>query len=142
MELIYFILGFLFTVTGYGIVLLTKTKSSHNTLLEALHSYEEISRKEFNSVLNLSHGLKNDIDEVSEYYKDVQEQIKKDAYVGNTKLNERITELAELFNEQGNRNKRLFDMADQQLRQNQNEIQQANNTLKKIIDDPTTLARY
>ncbi len=142
MELIYFILGFLFTVTGYGIVLLTKTKSEHTTLLEALHSYEEISRKEFNSVLNLSHGLKNDIDEVSEYYKDVQEQIKKDAYVGNTKLNERITELAELFNEQGNRNKRLFDMADQQLRQNQNEIQQANNTLKKIIDDPTTLARY
>ena len=142
MELIYFILGFLFTVTGYGIVLLTKTKSSHNTLLEALHSYEEISRKEFNSVLNLSHELKKDIDEVSEYYKDVQEQIKKDAYVGNTKLNERITELAELFNEQGNRNKRLFDMADQQLRQNQNEIQQANNTLKKIIDDPTTLARY
>ena len=142
MELIYFILGFLFTVTGYGIVLLTKTKSSHNTLLEALHSYEEISRKEFNSVLNLSHELKKDIDEVSEYYKDVQEQIEKDAYVGNTKLNERITELAELFNEQGNRNKRLFDMADQQLRQNQNEIQQANNTLKKIIDDPTTQARY
>ena len=142
MELIYFILGFLFTVTGYGIVLLTKTKSSHNTLLEALHSYEEISRKEFNSVLNLSHELKKDIDEVSEYYKDVQEQIKKDAYVGNTKLNERITELAGLFNEQGNKNKRLFDMADKQLRQNQDEIQRAVNTLKKIIDDPTTLARY
>tara|TARA_R110000765_G_scaffold137571_1_gene237235 strand:- start:303 stop:557 length:255 start_codon:yes stop_codon:yes gene_type:complete len=79
---------------------------------------------------------------ISEYYKDVQEQIKKDAYVGNTKLNERITELAELFNEQGNRNKRLFDMADKQLRQQQNEIQQATNTLKKIVDDPTTLARY
>ena len=142
MELIYFILGFLSTATGYGIVLLTKTKSSHNTLLEALHSYEEISRKEFNSVLNLSHELKKDIDEVSEYYKDVQEQIKKDAYVGNTKLNERITELAGLFNEQGNKNKRLFDMADKQLRQNQDEIQRAVNTLKKIIDDPTTLARY
>ena len=142
MELIYFILGFLFTVTGYGIVLLTKTKSSHNTLLEALHSYEEISRKEFNSVLNLSHELKKDIDEVSEYYKDVQKQIEKDAYVGNTKLNERITELAELFNEQGNRNKRLFDMADKQLRQNQDEIQRTVNTLKKIVDDPTTLARY
>ena len=142
MELIYFILGFLFTVTGYGIVLLTKTKSSHNTLLEALHSYEEISRKEFNSVLNLSHELKKDIDEVSEYYKDVQKQMENDAYEGNTKLNSRITELAELFNEQGNRNKRLFDMADKQLRQQQNEIQQATNTLKKIVDDPTTLARY
>ena len=142
MELIYFILGFLFTVTGYGIVLLTKTKSSHTTLLEALHSYEEISRKEFNSVLNLSHELKKDIDEVSEYYKDVQKQMENDAYEGNTKLNSRITELAELFNEQGNRNKRLFDMTDKQLRQNQDEIQRANNRLRKIIDDPTTLARY
>ena len=142
MELIYFILGFLFTVTGYGIVLLTKTKSTHKLLLEELHSYGEISRKEFDNILNLNHKLERSIDEVSEYYKDVQEQIKKDAYVGNTKLNERITELAGLFNEQGNRNKRLFDMADKQLRQNQNEIQQANNTLKKIIDDPTTLARY
>ena len=33
-------------------------------------------------------------------------------------------------------------MADKQLRQNQNEIQQATNTLKKIVDDPTVLARY
>ena len=142
MELIYFILGFLSTATGYGIVLLTKTKSSHNTLLEELHSYGEISRKEFDNILNLNHKLERSIDEVSEYYKDVQEQIKKDAYVGNTKLNERITELAGLFNEQGNKNQRLFDIADKQLRQNQNDIQQANSTLKKIIDDPTTLARY
>jgi hypothetical protein len=33
-------------------------------------------------------------------------------------------------------------MADKQLRQQQTEIQQANNTLKKIVDDPTILARY
>ena len=80
--------------------------------------------------------------EISEYYMGVQQKIETDAYEGNTHLNKRITELAELFNEQGNRNKRLFDMADKQLRQQQNEIQQATNTLKKIVDDPTTLARY
>ena len=62
--------------------------------------------------------------------------------IGMVKINERITEVTELFNEQGNRNKRLFDIADEQLRQNQKDIQQANSTLKKIIDDPTTLARY
>ena len=56
--------------------------------------------------------------EISEYYMGVQKQMEDDAYEGNTKLNERITELAELFNEQGNRNKRLFDMADKQMRQN------------------------
>ena len=142
MELIYFLLGFLSTATGYGIVLLTKTKSSHTLLLEELHSYGEISRKEFDNVLNLSHELKKDIDEVSEYYIGVQQKMETDAYEGNTQLNKRITELAELFNEQGNRNKSLFDMADKQLRQQQIEIQQANNTLKKIVDDPTILARY
>ena len=142
MELIYFLLGFLSTATGYGIVLLTKTKSSHTLLLEELHSYGEISRKEFDNVLNLSHELKKDIDEVSEYYIGVQQKMETDAYEGNTQLNKRITELAELFNEQGNRNKSLFDMADKQLRQHQNEIQQVSNTLKKIVDDPTTLARY
>jgi ABC-type Fe3+-hydroxamate transport system substrate-binding protein len=142
MELIYFILGFLSTATGYGIVLLTKTKSTHKLLLEELHSYGEISRKEFDIILSLNHKLKKDIDEVSEYYIGVQQKIETDAYEGNTQLNKRITELAELFNEQGNRNKRLFDMADKQLRQQQTEIQQANNTLKKIVDDPTILARY
>ena len=142
MELIYFILGFLSTATGYGIVLLHKTKSSHTTLLEELHSYGEISRKEFDNIFNLSHKLEKDMGKISEEYNIVQIQMKNDAYAGNTELNERITELAGLFNEQGNRNKSLFDMADKQLRQNQREIQQANSTLKKIVDDPTTLARY
>ena len=80
--------------------------------------------------------------EISEYYMGVQKQMEEDAYEGNTKLNERITELAGLFNEQGNRNKRLFDMTDKQLRQQQNEIHQSTLTLKKIVDDPTVLARY
>lgn len=142
MELIYFLLGFLSTATGYGIVLLTKTKSSHTSLLEELHSYGEISRKEFDNMLNLSQKMGKSMEEVSEYYIGVQQKMETDAYEGNTQLNKRITELAELFNEQGNRNKRLFDMADKQLRQQQNEIQQANNTLKKIVDDPTILARY
>ena len=82
------------------------------------------------------------MEEVSEYYIGVQQKMETDAYEGNTQLNKRITELAELFNEQGNRNKSLFDMADKQLRQQQIEIQQASNTLKKIVDDPTVLARY
>ena len=142
MELIYFLLGFLSTATGYGIVLLTKTKSSHTLLLEELHSYGEISRKEFDNILNLNQKMEKSMEEVSEYYIGVQQKMETDAYEGNTQLNKRITELAELFNEQGNRNKRLFDIADKQLRQQQNEIQQAANTLKKIVDDPSTLARY
>jgi protein subunit release factor A len=142
MELIYFILGFLFTVTGYGIVLLHKTKSSHTALLEEItllldhiHTFEESIKDGYEKTQAQMH-------EISGYYNKIQRQMEDDKYSGMVKINERITEVTELFNEQGNRNKRLFDMADKQLRQNQNEIQQANNTLKKIIDDPTTLARY
>tara|TARA_B110000046_G_scaffold114666_1_gene121836 strand:- start:34 stop:462 length:429 start_codon:yes stop_codon:yes gene_type:complete len=142
MELIYFTLGFLFTVAGYGIVLLTKTKSSHTALLEEITQYRNLTYTYHDQLMARSDKTKSDMKKISEEYDIVQKQMKNDAYEGNTKLNERITELAGLFNEQGNRNKRLFDMADKQLRQNQNEIQQANNTLKKIIDDPTTLARY
>jgi hypothetical protein len=142
MELIYFILGFLSTVIGYGIVLLHKTKSSHTTLLE-----------EIALLLNHIDLFKDNIDEdhentqaqmneISEYYNKIQRKMGDDKYSGMVKINERITAVTELFNEQGNRNQRLFDIADKQLRQNQNDIQQANSTLKKIIDDPTTLARY
>jgi len=142
MELLYFILGFLFTVTGYGIVLLTKTKSSHTTLLKELHSYRDLSFQQFDRSVAKHSKLESNMKEISEYYNSVQKQMEEDAYEGNTKLNERITQLAEVFNEQGNRNKRLFDMTDKQLRQQQAEIQQATLTLKKIVDDPTVLARY
>ena len=142
MELIYFILGFLFTVTGYGIVLLYKTKSSHNTLLEEITLLLDYTHTLEESINDDYKNTQTQMKEISEYYEGVQKQMENDAYEGNTKLNERITELVGLFNEQGNRNKRLFDVADKQLIQNQRDIQQATNTLKKIVDDPTILARY
>jgi hypothetical protein len=142
MELIYFILGFLSTATGYGIVLLTKTKSSHTALLKELHSYRDTSFQQFDRTVARNSKLKKDMEEISEYYIGVQQKMETDAYEGNTQLNKRITELVTLFNEQGKRNKILFDTADKQLRKQQTEIQQATNTLKKIVDDPTVLARY
>ena len=142
MELIYFILGFLSTVTGYGIVLLTKTKASHTTLLEEITLLLDHINTFEESINDDYENTQTQIGEISGKYNKIQRKMEDDKYSGMVKINERITELAGLFNEQGNRNKHLFDMADKQLRQNQNEIQQANNTLKKIIDDPTTLARY
>jgi hypothetical protein len=142
MELIYFILGFLFTATGYGIVLLVKTKSSHKTLLKELHSYRDLSFQQFDRTVAKNSKLESNVKQIAENYKIIQKQLETDAYEGNTKLNNRITALTESFNEQGNRNKRLFDMADKQLKQNQLDIQVTANTVKKIIDDPTTLARY
>ena len=142
MELIYFILGFLFTVTGYGIVLLHKTKSSHTALLKELHSYRDISFQQFDRSVANNSKLENEMKEISEYYVDVQKQMNKDAYEGNAELNQRIVNLIETVNVLEKKNKGLFDMADKQLIQNQREIQQVSNTVKKIVDDPTILARY
>ena len=142
MELIYFTLGFLFTVTGYGIVLLTKTKSSYTTLLDELHSYEEISNKEYEVIHNRCHTFEKSIEQVSEYYKGIQKQMEHDAYEGNSKLNERITELAGLFNGQGNSNKKLFDVADNQLRNMNMDITLLKKRLKTQSDDPTFNSRY
>ncbi len=142
MELIYFILGFLFTATGYGIVLLVKTKSSHKKILKELHSYRDLSFQQFDRTVAKNSKLESNVKQIAENYRIIQKQLETDAYEGNTKLNDRITALTESFNEQGNRNKRLFDIADKQLKQNQLDIQVTANTVKKIIDDPTTLARY
>ncbi len=142
MELIYFILGFLITATGYGIVLLVKTKSSHKKILKELHSYRDLSFQQFDRTVAKNSKLESNVKQIAENYRIIQKQLETDAYEGNTKLNDRITALTESFNEQGNRNKRLFDIADKQLKQNQLDIQVTANTVKKIIDDPTTLARY
>ena len=142
MELLYFISGILTVGTIYGVLLFRQIKSSHTTLLEELHSYGEISRKEFDNILNLSQELKKDIDEVSEYYNSVQEQMTTDAYEGNIKLNQRITDLSKTFNQQGNNNKKLFGVADSQLRKINSDIQILNGALKRFQDDPDLKARY
>ena len=61
MELIYFILGFLFTVTGYGIVLLTKSKSSYTTLLGELHAYRDLSHQQFDRSVIKHNELEGDM---------------------------------------------------------------------------------
>ncbi len=142
MELIYFILGFLFTVTGYGIVLLTKTKSSHTTLLEELHSYRDISFQQFDRSVAKNSLLEKNMKEISEEYNNVQKQMESDAYEGNTKLNGRITELAGLFNEQGNGNKKLFDVADRQLLNHDREIQMLRSNFQQFSKDKGTIDRY
>ena len=142
MELIYFISGVLTVGTVYGVLLLRKVKSSYDEVLEEssrLYSLTQMTQDEISGKFD---SVREQLIEVLDNNEKLGKQMSDDAYAGNTELNERITELAGLFNEQGNRNKSLFDMADKQLRQNQREIQQANSTLKKIVDDPTTLARY
>ena len=70
------------------------------------------------------------------------EQMQNDSYTGNTELNQRITDLAKVFNQQGNANKKLFDVADSQFRKINSDIQILNGALKRFQDDPNLKARY
>jgi len=142
MELIYFILGFLFTVTGYGIVLLTKTKSSHTALLKEITQYRDLTYTYHDQLMVRSDKTKSDLKKISEEYNNVQKQMESDAYEGNTKLNGRITELAGLFNEQGNGNKKLFDVADRQLLNHDREIQMLRSNFQQFSKDKGTIDRY
>ena len=142
MELIYFILGFLFTVTSYGIVLLSKTKSSHTALLKEIHSYKDISFQQFDRSVAKNSLLETKMKQVSEEYSSVQKQLETDTYAGNNKLNKRITELAESFNKQGSENKRLFDVADNQLRTQKGEIQTLRSNFQKFSNDPNIIDKY
>ena len=65
-----------------------------------------------------------------------------DTYAGNNKLNKRITELAESFNKQGSENKRLFDVADNQLRTQKGEIQMLRSNFQKFSNDPNIIDKY
>jgi hypothetical protein len=107
-----------------------------------LNEYKDISSYQFELTTDKNTELEKKLKEISEYYVDVQQQMDKDAYEGNAELNQRIVNLIETVNVLEKKNKGLFDMADKQLIQNQREIQQVSNTVKKIVDDPTILARY
>ena len=142
MELIYFILGFLFTITSYGIVLLSKTKSSNTALLKEIHTYKHIYFQQYERTVTKNSLLETKMKKVSEEYSSVQKQLETDTYAGNNKLNKRITELAESFNKQGSENKRLFDVADSQLRKQQGEIQMLRSNFQQFSKDPNIIDKY
>ena len=142
MELIYFISGILTVGTVYGVLLLRKVKSSHTELLEEssrLYSLTQITQDE---VAGKFDSVRSQLIEVLDNNEKLRKQMSDDAYMGNTELNQRITELAKTFNKQGLNNKKLFDVADSQFRKINSDVQILNGTIKKFQDDPNLKARY
>jgi len=142
MELIYFISGILTVGTVYGVLLLRKVKSSHTELLEEssrLYSLTQITQDEIAGKFD---SVRDQLIEVLDNNEKLRKQMSDDAYMGNTELNQRITELAKTFNKQGLNNKKLFDVADSQFRKINSDVQILNGTIKKFQDDPNLKARY
>jgi uncharacterized protein YggU (UPF0235/DUF167 family) len=142
MELIYFISGILTVGTVYGVLLLRKVKSSHTELLESSSQLLDLTQTTRENVLGKFNDANKRMIRINEENEKLIKQMNDDAYVGNTELNQRITDLAKVFNQQGNANKKLFDVADSQFRKINSDIQILNGALKRFQDDPNLKARY
>jgi len=142
MEIVYFIIGVLSSILGYGIVLLHKTKSSHTSLLEELNTYRDITFENQDYLTKRDDIRGEEMENMVIHYKSIQEKMEDDAYEGNTELNRRISELSRVFNDEGNKTQKLFDIADKQLRGFTNDISILKNQLKAFKDDPNLKARY
>ena len=142
MELIYFISGVLTVGTVYGVLLLRKVKSSYDEVLEEssrLYSLTQMTQDEISGKFD---SVREQLIEVLDNNEKLGKQMSNDAYAGNTELNQRITDLSKTFNQQGNNNKKLFDVADSQFRKINSDIQILNGALKRFQDDPDLKARY
>jgi len=142
MELIYFISGVLTVGTVYGVLLLRKVKSSYDEVLEEssrLYSLTQMTQDEISGKFD---SVRGQLIEVLDNNEKLGKQMSDDAYAGNTELNQRITDLSKTFNQQGNNNKKLFDVADSQFRKINSDIQILNGALKRFQDDPDLKARY
>ena len=135
MELIYFILGFLFTVTGYGIVLLYKTKSSHMVLLERLQSQSNISSLREAEVIG-------NIEDLNMTLNDIQVSMKKDQYKSLSDINKRINNLDQVtasINSNLKESNRVFT---KNISTAMTKYQHLQTQVKQLGQDPNMTSRY
>ena len=135
MELIYFISGVLSVGVIYGVRLLRGVKSSHTELLERYQSQSNIS-----SIRNAD--LDDQLDGLKLLIGDIQSKMENDQYKNLSELNKKNQELSGLINKvqsdlkESNRvfNKNIVDVS--------NRINQLNQNLNKLGQDPNLVSRY
>ena len=135
MELLYFISGILSVGVLYGIKLLRSVKSSHTDLLARHQSQSNIS-----SIRSEEFGGK--IRDLDILVRDIQMNMEKDQYESLTELNKKNEELSKSIDKlqsdlkESNRvfNKNVVDAF--------NRINQLNQNLQKLGQDPNLVSKY
>ena len=135
MELIYFISGVLSVGVIYGVRLLRGVKSSHTELLARHQSQSNISSIR-------SADLDDQLDGLKLLIGDIQSKMENDQYKNLSELNKKNQELSGLINKvqsdlkESNRvfNKNIVDVS--------NRINQLNQNLNKLGQDPNLVSRY
>ena len=135
MELIYFISGIVTVGVGYGMWLLTKVRSSHKELLRSNQHSTNISSARYGE-------MKEKVDEMNAYVKDIESQLSKDGYMSTQKLSKRMTKLETSLDT----HKKALDVdvrtSDTSFGKAFTEIQTLKKNLKALGQDPNFLNRY
>ena len=135
MELIYFISGIVTVGVGYGMWLLTKVRSSHKELLRSNQHSTNISSARYGE-------MREKVDEMNAYVKDIESQLSKDGYMLTQKLSKRMTKLETSLDT----HKKALDVdvrtSDTSFSKAFTEIQTLKKNLKALGQDPNFLNRY
>ena len=129
MELLYYICGILSVGITYAIFLLRKNQSHYHDALARLQSHQNIS-----SIRN--GDVKEKINELAEYIKDVKDKMKKDQYSSVSETNNRMGELnkmASAMNEKITQNQKILET---NISRTSTEINMIKNTLKQLGQNP------
>jgi len=135
MELIYFISGIVTVGVGYGMWLLTKVRSSHKELLRSNQHSTNISSARYGE-------MREKVDEMNVYVRDIESQLSKDGYMSTQKLSKRMTKLETSLET----HKKALDMdvrtSDTSFGKAFTEIQTLKKNIKALGQDPNFLNRY
>lgn len=129
MELLYYIGGILSVGITYAIFLLRRNQSHYHDALARLQSFQNIS-----SIRN--GDVKDKIDELTEYTKDIKSKMKKDQYSSVSETNNRIGELnkmASAMNIKITQNQKILET---NISRTSTEINTMKNTLKQLGQNP------
>lgn len=135
MELIYFISGIVTVGVGYGMWLLTKVRSSHKELLRSNQHSTNISSARYGE-------MREKVDEMNAYVRDIESQLSKDGYMSTQKLSKRMTKLETSLDTHKNALDVDVRTSDTSFSKAFTEIQTLKKNLKALGQDPNFLNRY
>jgi hypothetical protein len=135
MEIIYFILGIVFAMSIYGVVVIQKVKTSY---LEVLNTQEKMRE----DVTSFSNNILIKVEKSLRDTDQIKEELKKDSYKSFTELSKQFTGLKEVSDSMLQNFTSHKTLTDRQNLKLINDLGILKRHLKSMNQDPNMLNRY
>ena len=135
MEIIYFILGIVFVMSIYGVVVIQKVKTSY---LEVLNTQEKMRE----DVTSFSNNILIKVEKSLRDTDQIKEELKKDSYKSFTELSKQFTGLKEVSDSMLQNFTSHKTLTDRQNLKLVNDLGILKRHLKSMNQDPNMLNRY